>query len=104
METLATRIKRLRIEIGLTQTQLATVVGVAQSVVAGWETGARKSPKADSMLKLAEVFGIGPTELMGTTTQKNASVSTEELQMLVTFRVLSAEKKLIAIKLLKALK
>ena len=104
MEPLAARIKRLRKESGLTQIQLASVVGVAQSAVAGWETGARETPKADTMLKLAEVFGVDPAELIGTTTQKNASVSNEELQLLAAFRALPTERKLLAIKLLKALK
>lgn len=45
---------------GLTQTQLAEVMGVSQSAVTDWERGKNK-PTAENIVKLREVLGIsGP--------------------------------------------
>jgi transcriptional regulator with XRE-family HTH domain len=101
--TFAERVRQLRKESGLTQTQLADYIGVSQATVGNWETGVREVPRGDNLIKLAEAFGLKPEEFMKTR-RKGAHGSPEEAQLLAAFRVLPKERQLIAIKLLEALK
>ena len=53
----AERFKLLREQAGLTQTAFARAFGVAQSTVAGWESGSRE-PNIATVRRLAEYFGV----------------------------------------------
>jgi transcriptional regulator with XRE-family HTH domain len=97
------RIRQLRKEHGLTQHQLAAFVGVSQSAVVNWETRPDEVPKGGNLLKVAEAFGINAVDLMGMT-GKSSKESVLEVQLLAAFRVLTIERKSIAIKVLEALK
>ena len=55
-------LRRLRIEKGLTQMQLAEKLFVSRSTVAKWENGLGL-PNPESMAALEELFGIIPAEL-----------------------------------------
>ena len=57
MEKLGETIKELRIERGLTQPQLAKLVGVSNGMVSVWENNINE-PKASYVKKLATVFGV----------------------------------------------
>ena len=52
---LSKRIKELRLEKGLTQTQLAEKAGINQSMIARWERGERE-PIASAVVKLADAL------------------------------------------------
>lgn len=56
-------IARLRIERGLTQTQLARLVGCPQQTITRWETGQR-NPGMKSLVKLARALGCTLDELV----------------------------------------
>lgn len=56
-------IAQARIAKGMTQQQLADAIGVKQSQIAGWETGARK-PKIDALMRMADAMGIDWTTLI----------------------------------------
>ena len=56
------RIRRLRLQRGLTQEELAELMGTSQAAVAMWETGARM-PRADKLPKLAKVLGCSVSDL-----------------------------------------
>jgi transcriptional regulator with XRE-family HTH domain len=99
-DSLAVRIKRLRIARGLTQRQLATSIGISKTAVMNWESGV--FPRGRYLPKLAEALGVDLGELMVPT--MNADELTEEVQLIAAFRVLPKERQLIAIKLLEALK
>jgi len=101
VESLAVRIKPIRIASGLTQEQLATSIGISQTSVGNWESG--EFPRGRNLAKLAEAFGIDVADLMGES-HKNIDDFAEEVQLLAAFRTLPKERKLIAIKLLEALK
>ena len=47
-----TAIKKFRIAKGMTQEELAAIMGTSQAAVGMWETGARM-PRADKLPKLA---------------------------------------------------
>lgn len=55
-------IKNYRIKKGLSQEQLARLMGTTQAAVAMWETGARM-PRASKLPKLAEVLGCTVADL-----------------------------------------
>lgn len=58
------RLKALREKAGLSQSAFARAFGVAQSTVAGWESGARE-PNHDATRRLAEFFGVTVDYLLG---------------------------------------
>jgi transcriptional regulator with XRE-family HTH domain len=102
VDSLAARIKRLRLTHGLTQGQLAASIGISQTAVGKWESG-EFFPKGRHLEKLAEGLGIDVAELMGAT-PKSIDDLAAEVRLLVAFRVLPKERQLIAIQLVEALK
>ena len=95
------RIKQLRKEAGLSQKQLAELVGVSKAAVSCWETGARVVPAGDNLVRLAEILGLDPSEVMK---MDGKSFNRSEVQLLAAFRMLSKERQLEAVKLVEALK
>lgn len=55
-------ISRLRLERGMTQQQLSSVIGVSHQAVSKWENGAAL-PDLDALLKLSRLFGVSVEEL-----------------------------------------
>ncbi|MDE6441386.1 MAG: helix-turn-helix domain-containing protein [Clostridia bacterium] len=64
MSNLGTRIKELRIERGLTQPQLAKMVGVSNAVISFWENNINE-PKASYVKKLAKCLNVSTDYLLG---------------------------------------
>lgn len=56
METMAHRIKRLRIARGYTQEQFAALCGVTKSAVSQWEGGSTKNVKLMTFLKVLDTL------------------------------------------------
>lgn len=65
------RIKEYRKAAGLTQVKLAEVMGVSQSTVCSWETGAVKPP-SDALPKLADLFHCTIDALFGRESKETA--------------------------------
>lgn len=101
VESLAARIKRLRMASGLTQGQLATSVGISKTAVTNWEAG--EVPRGRNLTKLAVAFRIDVAALLGES-PLSLDELVEEVRLLAAFRVLPKERQLIAIKLLEALR
>ncbi len=57
-------IKRLRQNLGISQTTLAKSLDVRQSTVAMWEAG-KNNPGYEMLLRIAEFFGVSASELCG---------------------------------------
>ena len=57
------KLKKLRNEKGVSQTQLAKAIFVSRSAVAKWENGLGL-PSEQSLSSLADYFGIAPIELL----------------------------------------
>ena len=62
--TIGESIKKLRKQRGLTQAQLATVIGVHTCQISTWETG-RMFPSVLNCITLADVLGVTLDELVG---------------------------------------
>lgn len=63
METRGDRLKRLREDRNLTQTQLAKAIGVTKANVSKWEARAAPNIDLDVFFALAKFFDIDPQEL-----------------------------------------
>ncbi len=64
--TVATRLVRLREERGLTQDQVADGIHVSRTQVANLERG-RGSPSVETLVSMAEYFGVTTDHLLGRT-------------------------------------
>ncbi len=64
LDTIAQRLVRLRKERGITQAQMATLLGVSQPVVSDYERGALRL-HGELILKVAEILGVSADELLG---------------------------------------
>ena len=63
MDMLGKRIKELRIEKGLTQPELAKLLGVSNGIISIWENDINE-PKASYIKKLSEVFQVSADFLL----------------------------------------
>lgn len=73
----AERIKQLRKEKGLTQTELARALGISGATVAMWETGKRR-PSFEMMEKLTDFFDKNLGYLIGDSDDDVSPTPTEE--------------------------
>lgn len=64
MESLGARIRRLRVEAGLTQPRLAEMVGVSKSVISFWENDVNE-PKASNIKILVKCLEVSADYLLG---------------------------------------
>ncbi len=85
----ADNIKFLREESGLTQTDLAKLLGITRSSVNAWEMGI-SVPSTQYIVELAGIFKISTDYLLGVTSGLSIDVSglgNEDIQLL--YRVIS---------------
>ena len=66
MEKFIERLKALREEKHVSQTQLAKDTGLSQSAITAWETG-KRVPSAQAIIILARYFGVSTDYLLGET-------------------------------------
>ena len=64
MENLGETIKALRLEKGLTQPQLAQLIGVSNGIISIWENNVNE-PKASYIKKLAETLNVSADYFLG---------------------------------------
>ena len=76
-KSIGERIAMLRKEKNMTQAELAKLLGVSRSALAGWEGGFRM-PDIDSWFQLALIFDVSTDYICGTSSQrvfKSSSIS-----------------------------
>lgn len=93
------RIRELRKEQGISQPELAKIIGVANSVISNWETGTN-FPRGDYVALLAKTFNVTTDYLLGnedefgtSTNPKQEHYTKDEQQLIATYRTLSPGKK-----------
>lgn len=57
-------IKKIRLEKGIKQGDLADMLSVKQTTVSGWETGYRE-PDLESLKRMSDIFNCSIDELLG---------------------------------------
>ena len=78
-EGIAKEIAQLRKDSGITQVQLADILGVSQQTVASWAVGRRGVP-VSLLPALARTLGVGVEELVGEKSQPAKRGPTPKLQ------------------------
>ena len=76
---LGERILKLRKACGLSQEQLAEMVGVSRQAISKWETD-QSTPEIEKILMLSKVFSVSADELLGNeATAETAALKTPQL-------------------------
>ena len=70
MKTYFNRLRDLREDNDLTQTQVASLLGTSQTMYARYERGANELP-IRHLLALCELYGVSADYLLGRTDRKN---------------------------------
>ena len=78
------RIRDFRESKGLTQKELAEIVGVQDAVISNWETG-RNSPNVDVLKKLCTALNTSADELIGIKRKENKGLSNEAKKVAAAF-------------------
>ena len=82
----ASNIKKLRLEAGLTASQLAEAIGVTKNAIYNWEAGSHR-PDLDTLPQLCDALMVTADELLGHSTP---NLNLSEHQLLRKFRRLSS--------------
>ena len=78
------RIRDFRESKGLTQKELAEIVGVQGAVISNWETG-RNRPNVDVLKKLCTALNTSADELIGIKRKENKGLSNEAKKVAAAF-------------------
>lgn len=76
--TIGERLKRLRIEKGLTQEEVGKILGVTKGAVQKYETGQIGNFRADTIKHLSALFGIAPVYFIFDDVEEDYSSTTSE--------------------------
>ena len=85
MSDFASRLKQLRTQRGLSQTELAKKVGVHYNHIGRYERGQSK-PAAETLTRLAESLGVSGDFLMEGRTDEAAKANFEDSELLIQFK------------------
>lgn len=78
-------IKDIRLRKGLTQSEVASALGVSSVVYSRYETGKRQ-PSIDVLIQMADVFGVTVDYLLGRQDIEDSTLSDYELHLLIASR------------------
>ncbi len=85
MSDFASRLKQLRTQRGLSQTELAKAVGVHYNHIGRYERGQSK-PTAETLTRLAEALGVSGDFLMEGRADEAAKATFEDRDLLMQFK------------------
>ena len=94
-------IKDSRLRKGLTQSDVATALGVSSVVYSRYETGKRQ-PSIDMHIQMADIFGVTVDFLLGMQDIEDSTLSDYELQLLIASRKADERAKQDALNMLLA--
>ena len=85
MVSFGTRLKQLRTQAGLTQSQLAEKIGITKSVISYYELSDR-APSAEMLIKIAKAFHVSTDYLLdlenGRRRVSTSDLSSEDIDVL----------------------
>ena len=97
--TIGEKIKKLRKEAGMTQAELASKLGLKDSVIAKYENGRIPDLKRTTIAGLAKVFNVSPMFFMDDTVTsigdyqfKKAKTNTEIVEIKTMYRAMTNEQ------------
>jgi len=89
MHIIGERLKEIRKKLGITQGELASLIGVSETTVWNWENG-RREPRSTEINKLAGVLGVSVSYLLGETDVNHENIKKGSFQPVVEVPVLDA--------------
>ena len=105
------KIKKARLEKGLTQQELGDMVGVQKSAIAKYENGRVVNIKRSTLQKIAKALSIRPSELIFAESPRDAAelhvriiTDFELMEALKDYYVLSEENQRMVRELIRSLK
>jgi transcriptional regulator with XRE-family HTH domain len=105
------KIKKARLERGLTQQELGDIVGVQKSAIAKYENGRVVNIKRGTLQKIASALNIRPSELIFTESPRDAAdlhvriiTDLELMEALKDYYLLSEENQRMVRDLIRSLK
>jgi len=81
---IGSRIRKYREKKGISQTELAQMLGIKNNRVSNWEQGHNR-PDADILTKLCYVLDVSPSELLGVQLTDN-ELSEQERKVVAAYR------------------
>ena len=85
------KLRERRIELSLTQREVADYVGVTEATVSRWESGEIDNMRRDKIANLARVLKISPLLIMGL--NEEPVEDDEEVRLLAEYRKLNEKDK-----------
>ena len=85
-------LKQLRIEKGLTQEELGRMVGVKKAAIHKYESGIVQNMKRATIGKLANIFNVSPSYLLGYTDERHLIPTKEENELISLINQLNEEE------------
>lgn len=82
---IGSKIKRLRLDKGITQKQMADLMGVSQTAIALWENGNR-SISIETLRKFSVILGVEIMELLPGNNDDKKSTHNEEINVVDFFK------------------
>lgn len=79
MSKLSTILSKRRQELGLTLAQIGDKMNVSEATVQRWESGNIKTVRHDKIVRLAEILGVTPSQLMGWEEEKGTPIPSNGL-------------------------
>ena len=86
------RLKKLRKDIGLTQVDVASKLGISQQAYASWERGAKK-PTQDNLVNIAQILNVSVDYLVGNLQETSDELDNIELLFRMNSKGLTDEEK-----------
>lgn len=78
-------IKDIRTRKGLTQSEVASALGVSSVVYSRYETGSRQ-PSIEVLIQMADIFGVTVDYILGRQDIEDSTLSEYELRLLIASR------------------
>lgn len=85
-------LKQLRIEKNLTQEELGKMVGLKKAAIHKYESGIVQNMKRATIGKLANIFNVSPSYLLGYTTDRDLKPNKEENKLISLIQQLTDEE------------
>lgn len=86
------RLKNLRKQAHLTQTDVAEKLGISQQAYASWERGVKK-PTQDNLVKISQILNVSIDYLVGNSEEKSDDLDNIELLFRMNSKGLTDEEK-----------
>ena len=82
--TIGNRIKNLRVQSNLSQSELAEMIGTIKQTIYKYETGIITNIPTDRITQLAKIFKVSPSYLMGWDTKKKIYLINTTIYLLLS--------------------